>query len=267
MSYDPETYWEERYGLFRLASSGHRDLPEAYNYWLYDRKKTRIQDGLRRERISVGSCHILELGCGTGVYVDMWKRMGAVSLTGFDITSISVENLAPKYPGYRFHKEDITDPTLAERHSGSFDLVTAFDVLYHIVDDTRFSQAVANIGRFCRAGGLLLIHDVFLGGAEEDHGYIRWRSLATYKRELQKAGFEIRHRLPIFFLMIQAIDLRRGGFMSNLHERIWDVLRRFIDKCPDRAGHMLSSLDALLLSRSEDGPSMELVVCRKKEGR
>src|SRR5207253_4490207 len=99
MNYDPETYWEERYGHFRLASSGHRDLPEAYNYWLYERKKTRIREGLQRERISVPSCNILELGCGTGVYVDMWKSLGAESLTGFDITSTSVGNLAPKYPG------------------------------------------------------------------------------------------------------------------------------------------------------------------------
>jgi SAM-dependent methyltransferase len=267
MNYDPETYWEERYRCFRLSSSGHRDLPEAYNYWLYERKKSRIRQSLRRARISVASSNILEIGCGTGVYVDMWKKLGAASVTGFDITSASVENLTSQYPGYCFYKEDITDPTLTDRHTGSFDVVTAFDVLYHVVDETKFSRAIANIGRLCRPGGLLLIHDVFLNGAEENHGYICWRRLSTYMRELCRIGFEIRQRLPIFYFMIQAVDLRRGGLKSNVHERVWDLLRRFIDRTPDGAGRVLSALDALLLSGSTDGPSMELLVCQKTTNR
>lgn len=143
--------------------------------------------------------------------------------------------------------------------------MTAFDVLYHVVDETKFSRAITNIGRLCRPGGFLLIHDVFLSSAEENHGYIRWRALSTYMRELRRAGFEIRQRLPIFYFMIQAIDLHRGGLMSNVHQRVWDLLRRVIDRTPDRAGRMLYTLDALLLYGSRDGPSMELLVCEKQQ--
>ena len=43
--YDPEKYWAERYKEIDLTKSGHVDLPEVYNRWLYRRKKERRLPG------------------------------------------------------------------------------------------------------------------------------------------------------------------------------------------------------------------------------
>lgn len=261
--YVPDRYWEERYGRFDLASSGHRDLPEAYNRWLYRRKMGRIRECLRKEGFPASSSRVLELGCGTGVYVEMWKSMGVASLTGFDITAASVEHLAPRYPEYRFHREDVSDPGLLERHPGGFDLVTAFDVLYHVVEDGKFARALENISALSRPGALLLVHDMFLPGPDLHHGYIRWRSLEAYARELDRAGFDILRRLPIFCFMIQASRL--SGHAALLHGWAWKGFRRAIERAPDAAGRALNALDGALLGMMREGPSMHLAVCRKRD--
>ena len=48
LEYVPESFWEERYSQIDLTRSGHRDLPEAYNRWLYRRKQAVLRCALAR---------------------------------------------------------------------------------------------------------------------------------------------------------------------------------------------------------------------------
>jgi len=48
------------------------------------------------------------VGTGTGFYLEIWKELGCKKLSGIDITSTAIENLAFKYPQYEFLRAEGT---------------------------------------------------------------------------------------------------------------------------------------------------------------
>lgn len=262
-NYDPTPYWEQRYERLDLRNSGHRDLPEAYNRWLYRRKQSVLAGALRRSGFLVRGSRVLEVGAGTGAYLDFWKQQGVASLTGIDLSRAAVDFVRARFPEFAFAQCDITGQVNAIDRGPGFDLVTALDVLYHIVDDDLLAAALANVRALLRPGGYFVLHDQFLHGPTEHHGYIRWRSLADWQRSLAEAGFEIAHRTAIFFLMIQPSDVRTkwgAAFMNGL----WGLSNRCIQRAPTTAGAILFATDAALGKVLREGPSMELVVARRR---
>jgi SAM-dependent methyltransferase len=78
-------------------------------------------------------------------------------VTGLDITEASIERLRERFPQAEFVRADVSD----EPPAGTYDVVNAFDVLYHITDDARWSRAVRNLAKAVAPGGIFLITDVF----------------------------------------------------------------------------------------------------------
>src|SRR5262245_19081086 len=77
---------------------------------------------------------VLDVGSGTGFYVERWRRTGA-AVTGLDLTEVAVEELRRSFPEIPFVRADIGGaleqiPLPAER----FQAISAFDVLFHLVD-------------------------------------------------------------------------------------------------------------------------------------
>lgn len=263
MSYDPGPYWEKRYAQLNLHSSGHRDLPALYNDWLYHRKRRVLRRSLARCGLKPADLNILEVGSGTGAYLDFWRGEGVTALTGLDLSAAAVEFIGGQYPEYRFMQRDVTAPGLAADCGTGFDLVTALDVLYHVVDDQLLATALENIHAVLRPGGILAVHDQFLHRETEHHDYIRWRSLADWEQALDAAGFDIIGRTPIFFLMIQPTDIapsRTGVFM----DRLWVWTNRCIHRAPALMARLLFAADSLLGMMLREGPSMELLLARRR---
>src|SRR4029077_13765835 len=117
----------------------------------------------------------------------------------------AVEALRTQLPTVEFSHEDIAEPSVVS-HSRPYDLVSAFDVLFHIVDDRRFVRAIGNIGDLTRSGGHLMLSDNFLHGPTIRGRHQVSRSLAEIDAALAGAGFETAARLPMFFLMNTPID-------------------------------------------------------------
>jgi len=263
MSYDPGPYWEERYATLSLHSSGHRDLPAAYNDWLYHRKRRVLRRGLARLGLDPARLRILEVGSGTGAYLDFWKQQGASSLIGLDLSAAAIRFISERYPEYRFMQRDVTVAGLAADCGTGFDLVTALDVLYHVVDDRLLAAALGNIHAVLRPGGILAVHDQFLHRETEHHDYIRWRSLADWERALDAAGFDIIGRWPIFCLMIQPTDVAPSPAGAFMH-RLWAWTNRCIHRAPALMGRVLFVADSLLGTVLREGPSMELLLARRR---
>jgi len=264
MNYDPEQYWEQRYAQLNLHNSGHRDLPEAYNLWLYRRKQAVFRRGMGRVGLPLRGAKVLELGSGTGAYLDFWRREGVGGLTGLDLSASAVEFVSAGYPEFRFLHRDVTAPRLTADCGTGFDLVTALDVLYHVVDDSLFAAALENIHAVLRPGGVFAVHDLFLHHATEHHEYIRWRSLADWEQALDRAGFVIAGRLPIFFLMIQSNDARTPQ-AAALMDRLWTWTNRFVHKAPGLMAPVLYAADTALGAVLREGPSMELLLARRRD--
>lgn len=262
-AYDREAYWAERYRVLDISRSGHIDLPVAYNRWLYRRKRECLFRDLARAGFEPKGASILEIAAGTGVYVDAWKRAGAGRLVGIDISQAAVEGLRRRFPEFAFHKRDLGEPALVSITGTGFDLVTAVDMLYHIVEDERFPAALANLSGAVRPGGWLAIHDVF-PYRELDFGYIKLRTLADYSRALDAAGFDILSRTPTFFFSVQAHDIAEPAARAR-REGIWNRFTApLIRRAPGLAGAFTYALDRTLGAVSSEGPSFEMLVCRKR---
>jgi SAM-dependent methyltransferase len=160
-----------------------------------------------------------------------------------------------------FDREDIAELS-AVRRNRRYDLISAFDVLFHIVDDARFVRAIGNIGDITRPGGYLLLSDNFLHGPTIRGRHQVSRSLAEIEDALAAAGFDTVLRLPMFFLMNNPIDSQ-----SRLLSFWWRAISGFCYRS-HRAGGVLGALlfpvEVLLTGSVREGPSTELVVCRRR---
>ena len=264
MSYDPQGYWQERYRDASLRSSGHRDLPEAYNLWLYKRKRQVLQHAIRDLGRSISGARVLEVGVGLGAYVEFFRAAGAARFVGTDIVPHAVSLLRQRYSGVEFIERDVTEPGLRDA-VGEFDLVAALDVFYHVVDDRKLVSALGFIAEALAPNGLLAIHDVFLHRPSEDHGYIRWRSLEDWERLLASANLVVADRRPIYFTMVQANETS-SRFEAALLEALWRLAEPFRRRLPGVAGAAAFVLDNIAGFVRREGPSMELMLVRKRVG-
>lgn len=99
---------------------------------------------------------ILDAGSEDAAFV-YWlaDRYPAASVTAVDIDADAIAVCRATRPSAYAHRVSFRESTFAALESDTFDLITAFDVLEHIVDD---QDAVADLGRALRPGGTLLVH-------------------------------------------------------------------------------------------------------------
>ena len=133
---------------------------------------------------------ILDAGCGTGGASEWLSRYGTV--TGIDIAEAALSRAQSR--GLRSLARGSVDALPFQ--AGSFDLVTSFDVLYHL-GVKNDQQALAEIARVLAPGGTLLIrvpaHD-WLRGRHDVSVHTRHRyDRGELRAKLRRTGFRIRH--------------------------------------------------------------------------
>src|SRR6266852_1651586 len=144
-AFDASSYWNER--LARnpgLCGVGFTSLGLSYNTWQYRVRKTIFRRAIKSIPLDCGKARVLDVGSGTGFYLDRWQESGVRQLRGSDFSEVAVGRLRQKYPRIEFTQLDIGD-RLSQSLRNSQDVVSAFDMLLHIVDDTRYRQAIHNI--------------------------------------------------------------------------------------------------------------------------
>lgn len=261
--YNPEEYWSNRYRDIDITKSGHINLPAVYNEWLYRRKKDVLQAALKKVGFNSKGSSVFEIATGTGVYVEMWKQLGIERMAGIDISQAATDLVQKRFPEYSFNKYDVSEPGLETAVGRDFDLVTAIDVLYHVVDNEKFATALDNIAKTIKPGGLFVVHERFLKNNERKFSYIRWRTLDSYVAALQNAGFEVLFRMPTFFISVQPYDLKNKS-KEKIANQFWNgVLFPSIQRFPNAAGWFTYRTDSLLGSLRDEGPSFEMMVCRR----
>lgn len=204
-NYKPKDYWERRLeGQPDLRGVGCIGFNENYNNYLYSLKISALENVLNKYPIIIKGKSILDVGCGTGFFVDYYNKKGAKKITGVDITKKSISLLKEKYPFYNFQVADISEPDLYFKES--FDIVNVFDVLYHITEDSQFEAAIHNISSLC-VKGYILITDIFSKNDIYPAEHVHFRNLQKYEKEFNKNNVEILEIFPVYQLMNQSFHL------------------------------------------------------------
>jgi SAM-dependent methyltransferase len=253
-------YWEARLSeRYALDGVGFTALGPAFNEAMY---RTRRDLFLRRVRplvVARPDLAVLDVGSGTGFYLDLWRELGVRRLTGSDLTSTAVERLRERHPGVELVRWDAGGEEPAP--GGPYGAISAFDVLFHIVDDERYERALRNLFAALEPGGFLLFTDNFVHGATVRGETQVSRSLAEIEAAVSRAGFEVVARRPAFVLMNTPVDSSSPALNGW-----WDWLRKAVDAIPVAgrvAGALLAPLEVALATRLAEGPSTELMVCRR----
>ena len=243
MTYRPQEFWDRRLSeQFDLRGTGQPGLSEAYNRACYDLRRVVLEQALRAESFDPRGRPVLDVGCGTGFFTAFYLSRGA-DLTGIDIAPTSIERLRQRHPQARFLLADVGEAPV----EGRFDLVNAFDVLYHITDDARWERAVRTLAGAVADGGLLLLTDTFppSDAAPREAEHNRMRSLARYRALLEPAGFELHAVRPTHVLLNREL----GSF-------------RFLNRAPG----LLYAADLALLAMGlgRDPAVSKLLVARRR---
>jgi SAM-dependent methyltransferase len=238
---------------------GYSGLGLRYNEWLYRVRAFVFRRTVHRIGLP-DTARVLDVGSGTGFYLAEWRRAGVDDLTGSDLTSVAVTALAERFPGLPLVRWDAADEPPFE--PASFDAVSAFDVLFHIVDDDRYRSALANLASLLREDGYLLLSENLVHGQAVHGRHQVSRTLDEFRRRLEELGLELVLRRPQFVLMNIPLDSR-----SRLHWAFWNRLHGLLVRRPrlgGLVGAMLFPLEVALVTALREGPGTELVVCRKR---
>ena len=123
------------------------------------------------------------------MYVDLWKSVGVADVVASDFSEVAVGNLRARFPDTRVVQLDIT--SLAdhpELDDSGFDIVSAMDVLFHIVDDEAYERAIRNLLGLLKPGGFLVFTENLLQGATQrgEHQVSRSQSVIDSAPDVQR---------------------------------------------------------------------------------
>jgi predicted TPR repeat methyltransferase len=202
-------YWQSRLSQsYSLQGVGYQRLGKSFNQWMYKVRARVFARVASRLGVDWSRARVLDVGSGTGFYVEQWHRLGVPEVTGVDITAKAVEELRRRFPGDEFHEADVgaVDGLRATGDGLPVTAVSAMDVLFHIVDDEQYRRAFVNIASALQPGGWFLWSDNFLHHDTERVAHQASRSLAESEDAVRAAGFKIVERVPMFVLMNYPTD-------------------------------------------------------------
>jgi 2-polyprenyl-3-methyl-5-hydroxy-6-metoxy-1,4-benzoquinol methylase len=264
--YAAREYWErrlsERWGLHGV---GHFTYGQPYNEWLYRVRKRVFLRHVRTLPIGLSDAAVLDIGSGTGFWLDVWHCLGVKTVVGSDMTVVAVKKLRDRHPDLEVLALDISEDDAVRTTGKRFDLISAFDVLFHIMEQDRFENAISNIATLMRPGGYFLFTDTFLHGKSVRSNHQVSRSLEEITRLLGANNLEVVVRAPMFVLMGMPTDTS-----SRVPEFLWKVGMapvRFVSFIGHAYGAALLPLELLLTMLLRESPSTEIMICRKSVGK
>jgi SAM-dependent methyltransferase len=269
-TYEPGSYWDQIYeGGYDESAVGYPNLAVSLNRARYEVELRNVERALRTAAVP-SPRRVLDVGSGTGIWIDFWTRRGAHQVFGADLTEAAVQRLRERYPHAEFLQADIGEPDVPLPRT--MDVVSAMSVLLHIVDEQRFERALENLMASLRPGGSLILVEPLIvhrwwGPPFGAHSNSRARPLSEYQRILASRGFTIVELRPALCLLANVMDTRSPLAYRALFT-YWDLLSRAVGRreLPGRiAGSVLRPLDLALTALLPNGPSAKVIVARQTD--
>lgn len=170
-----------------LISPDWRTFEARYHYNMVE---NGVIDVLRAHTPDMTGLHVLDVGSGTGHWVEFFSKvLEARSVVATDFSEVAADRLAARFStrtDITIRRMDISEPEPSFR--ARFDVVNAIGVVFHIVDDVRWVRTIGNIVEYLAPEGVAVIGGDF-GDRTEELGVMRKvRSLAAWDEVLNRAG-------------------------------------------------------------------------------
>ena len=255
-------YWEKRLlDKWGLDGVGHISYGRPYNEWAYRIRKKVFLRQVCALPLDFQQVSVLDIGSGTGFWLQVWRSLGVRTLTGLDLTEVAVRKLRDKYPDVQVIQQDISDPKALLGQIGQFDVISAIDVLYHITSDRDLCQAISNIAALLKPGGYFIFSENLVHYKAPREQHFVSRTLDDVTQVLSLQGLRIQRRVPVFVCMNAPIDAS-----STVPRFLWRVAMapvRYVPTLGHIYGAALFPVELALTRLLREGPSTELVICQK----
>lgn len=267
--FDAGAYWRSRVvSGSDLAVVGHRSMGRAYNGQIYERR-LEVLDAVvgTYARKPFAKLRVLDIGCGSGFYTGYWSALGVKNYVGLDISQATIGHLSGQYQDYDFVCADVTEARLeAFPDLAQFDVVTVFDVFYHIVDDERFANAVRNIGSLTRESGIVLIMDQLCSDRYQLSKHVVYRERQAYLDLFDRSGLELIDSELLFHYLIPPLSgYRVVDFLVAGVFKLAGYILRMSDRLARWVGGRLRDVDKRLRSSGRRVSNSEMLIFRKGE--
>jgi SAM-dependent methyltransferase len=123
---------------------------------------------------------VLDIGSGAGHWIGFYRDVvGAETVVGVEISNGAVAELERAFGGeVEVVQADVASPAFSLGRE--FDLVSAIGVMFHIVEDEAWEQALANLARHLAPDGALVVSGQF-GFVTENVQFHRTDTFATWE--------------------------------------------------------------------------------------
>ncbi|MBU1164536.1 class I SAM-dependent methyltransferase [Patescibacteria group bacterium] len=201
MGYSNENFWNERLKKsFDLQGVGNRSFSKRYNQYLYRLQEIATIRLFNKLGIVIQNKEVINIASGVGYFDNYFKQLGAAKVVGTDISEYAVSKLKKIYPQNQYYQFDISKNLPADLENKKFDIVTAYNVLFHIIEDDAFNQSISNIKKLVQDDGYIIITDTLGCFTIHFQKHVKFRSKSFYNKILAEQGLEIVSIRPIYFL-------------------------------------------------------------------
>ncbi len=196
-----------------------------FNVYYYQLKRLSMDRLLRAIRFQGGK--VLDVGTGVGFWVRYFLERGC-HVEGVDLVPEVVDSLKGQFPQAKFYLADVSRWVPPKK----YELVNAYDVLFHIVNDESWESALKNLWTAVKPGGHFLLTDAWNLGAGRfsDSEHVMFRGSQHYLKVLKEA--KLRATVPIYYLFGAPLSLK--GLERRLVARCFRLVRR-VSKKPSLA--------------------------------
>lgn len=198
-NYNAIEWWDNRFytnGISdrKTISPQKSSLSARYHY---NSVEMQILKHLYNKVTSINQSRVLDLGSGSGHWIDFFRSLGSSKTVGIDVSLSAVDFLKNKYRGNSdvvIHYGKVSE--ILDKLNEVFDLVNAIGIMFHIVDDSEWTNTIISVAKALRKDGLFIVggHFGYLDGLNvqvDQDGQVnkRLRSKRHWKKKLRQAGF------------------------------------------------------------------------------
>lgn len=201
--YSPEEV--ERYADYPDDGFDVTDKLEGDSFWVRSRNRL-LKKIINKHGRRFRKPRFLEIGCGTGAFIEELARDSNLQITGSEIYLGGLHYAKRRLPNVEFIQFDAKQGVLPEK----FEIIAAFDVIEHIDDDI---AAISNIHQMLADDGCFIVtvpqHMFLWSRLDEIVMHKRRYSRKELVSKLQHQGFTIGMCSSFLFVLFPLMAIAR----------------------------------------------------------